>query len=110
MTIIRKSKAELKRFRLTKAELERLDAMTDAEVIAAAKSDADNPPMTAAELKRMRRPGRPPLPARRRKQNITIRIDPGVADWFRATGRGWQTRIGVLLAKHAARGQGVKGR
>jgi putative transcriptional regulator len=33
----------------------RLDAMTDEEIEAAARSDPDNPPLTPAQLKRMRR-------------------------------------------------------
>jgi len=46
---------------LTAEELARLDAMTDAEITAAAESDPDNPPLTATELDRMeavRRVGR----------------------------------------------------
>ena len=38
---------------LTAEELARLDAMTDAQITAAAESDPDNPPLTAAELDRM---------------------------------------------------------
>lgn len=38
----------------TVEQLARLDAMTDAEVTAAALSDPDNPPMTDDELARMR--------------------------------------------------------
>lgn len=39
---------------LSRAEQERLDAMTDAEIILAAERDRDNPPLTAAELARLR--------------------------------------------------------
>jgi hypothetical protein len=53
MPIVRKTRAELQRFRLTRAQRQRLDAMTDAEITAAAKSDPDNPPITNAEWKRM---------------------------------------------------------
>lgn len=38
---------------LTSAERARLDAMTDAEITAAAMVDADNPPLSAGELARM---------------------------------------------------------
>ncbi len=38
---------------LTAEEIARLDAMTDAEITAAAEIDPDNPPLTAAELDRM---------------------------------------------------------
>lgn len=39
--------------KLTAEEIARLDAMTDAEITAAAESDPDNPPLTVAELDRM---------------------------------------------------------
>ena len=38
---------------LTAEAIARLDAMTDAGITAAAQSDPDNPPLTAAELDRM---------------------------------------------------------
>jgi putative transcriptional regulator len=38
---------------LTEAERARLDAMTDAEITAAALADPDNPPLTADELARI---------------------------------------------------------
>jgi putative transcriptional regulator len=38
---------------LSAKALERLDAMTDAEITRAAESDPDNPPLTAAELDRL---------------------------------------------------------
>ena len=37
------------------SDLARLAAMTDADILAAARSDPDNPPLTPAQLKRMRR-------------------------------------------------------
>jgi putative transcriptional regulator len=40
--------------------LNRLRRMTEAEVIAAAKSDPDNPPLTASELKQFKRAVPPP--------------------------------------------------
>lgn len=39
--------------------------------------------------------GRPP--AETTKERITIRISPDVLDAFRATGRGWQTRMDDAL-------------
>jgi putative transcriptional regulator len=38
---------------LTPEQLARLDAMTDAEITAAAESDPDNPPLTEDELRKM---------------------------------------------------------
>ncbi len=43
------------------------------------------------------RPGRPPL-ANPKKQ-VTLRLDPDVLEKFRATGRGWQSRINAELRK-----------
>ena len=33
----------------------------------------------------------------RRKAQVTLRIDAEVIDWFRARGRGYQTRINSIL-------------
>lgn len=43
------------KFGMTPAMYARLDAMTDAEVEAAARTDPDNPPLTAEQASRMRR-------------------------------------------------------
>jgi uncharacterized protein (DUF4415 family) len=32
-----------------------------------------------------------------RKQQVTLRLDADVLDWFRARGRGYQTQINALL-------------
>ncbi len=42
-------------------------------------------------------PGRPPL-ANPKKQ-VTLRLDPDVIEKFRATGKGWQSRINAALRK-----------
>ncbi len=82
---------------------------------AAARRDADNPPLSDAELaamrpasevlphvvaafRRTRGPGRKP-----RKQQITLRLDPDIIAFFRSTGRGWQTRINDILRAHVRR-------
>jgi uncharacterized protein (DUF4415 family) len=41
--------------------------------------------------------GRPPLP--NPKQQVTLRLDPDVIEKFRATGKGWQSRINAELRK-----------
>ena len=43
------------------------------------------------------KPGRPPK-ANPKKQ-ITLRLDPDVIEKFRATGKGWQSRINAELRK-----------
>jgi uncharacterized protein (DUF4415 family) len=98
--------------------LRRIAASTDEEdaaLIAAAKSDPDNPPLTDEQLRRMR-PAyqvRPELVARhlrrergrpkseKTKQQVTLRIDRDVLDKFRASGQGWQRRINDALRKAA---------
>ena len=52
--------AEPQPFALTPVQQARLDAMTDAEITAAAKADPDNPPLTAAEFSRMHSPDKVP--------------------------------------------------
>jgi uncharacterized protein (DUF4415 family) len=34
------------------------------------------------------------------KQVVTIRLDVDMLDWFKASGRGYQTRINQLLREH----------
>ncbi len=65
---------------------------------------SDIPDSSAAQLKTMRRVGRPPLGDARR-QLIAIRVDAGVLDQFRKEARrrrvGYQTLINEVLARHA---------
>lgn len=86
----------------------RLEAMTDAEVIAAAKSDPDNPPLTAEQLSQMK-PIREVLPwlgsrgrpaKEQTKVSVTIRLHPAVLDYFKAGGQGWQTRLNEALHEY----------
>jgi uncharacterized protein (DUF4415 family) len=46
---------------------------------------------------RWSRPGRPPSP--NPKQQVTLRLDPEVLEKFRASGKGWQSRINAELRK-----------
>jgi uncharacterized protein (DUF4415 family) len=43
------------------------------------------------------KPGRPP--AENPKRQVTLRLDPDVIEKFRATGKGWQSRINAELRK-----------
>jgi uncharacterized protein (DUF4415 family) len=45
------------------------------------------------------RRGRPKSDAA--KQAISLRVDPDVISWFKATGAGWQTRMNDALRKAA---------
>lgn len=64
---------------------------------------SDIPDSSSAQLKAMRRVGRPPLGDEPR-QLIAIRVDPGVLDQFRKEARrrrvGYQTLINEVLAQH----------
>jgi uncharacterized protein (DUF4415 family) len=64
---------------------------------------SDIPESTPAQLKAMRRVGRPPLGAEPR-QLIAIRVDPDVLEQFRKEARrrrvGYQTLINEVLAQH----------
>ena len=42
---------------------------------------------------------RPRLDPEQRKVKVTIRLDREVLEFFRASGRGWQTRIAEVLAR-----------
>jgi uncharacterized protein (DUF4415 family) len=43
--------------------------------------------------------GRPAMPESDRKQQVTLRLSPAVIAHFRATGKGWQTRIDEALKR-----------
>jgi uncharacterized protein (DUF4415 family) len=73
--------------------------------------DVDNPPLTTAQLARMR-PAREVVPdivraSRGRprlgppKQLVSLRIDTDVIGHFRRSGAGWQSRINSVLRKAA---------
>ena len=36
----------------------------------------------------------------RRKQSVSIRLDPEVLDWFKRQGRGYQTRMNAVLRSY----------
>lgn len=78
-------------------------AVASARRTARAIDFSDVPEATAAQLKGMRRVGRPPLGDQPR-QLIAIRLDAGVLDQFRKEARrrrvGYQTLINEVLAAH----------
>lgn len=70
-----------------KTDIARLDAMTDAEVEAGAAGEGDFD-WAHAEI------GIPEP-----KQQLTVRFDADVVDWFKAQGRGYQTRMNAVLRR-----------
>jgi len=74
----------------------------DKAILAAAKSDPNAKPLTAAQLKAM-------VPLRGRPKSInkkllvSIRYSPEVVAYFRSTGDGWQARMDGVLRTYVAR-------
>ena len=85
--IIKRSAKDLKRGR---TDFERLRAMTDEEIEAAALADEDAVPIdidwSDAEFII------PPV-----KKPVNIRLDEDILDFFKAQGAGYQTRINAVL-------------
>jgi len=83
----------------------------DAAITAAAMSDPDALPLTDEQWEAARpsmrigaRPvGRPKVETP--KPKVTLRMSPHVLAAFKATGKGWQTRINELLCEAVAQGR-----
>jgi uncharacterized protein (DUF4415 family) len=74
----------------SETDWERLDKMRDEDI-----DVSDVPEPTPEQFARaVARRGLKPLP---RKQQVTLRIDADVLEWFKARGPGYQTRINELL-------------
>ncbi|MEW6166871.1 MAG: BrnA antitoxin family protein [Pseudomonadota bacterium] len=76
--------------KVSRTDWKRVDALRDEDI-----DLADNPELTPEMFARaVARRGLKPLPG---KRQVTLRIDADVLEWFRAQGRGYQTRINALL-------------
>jgi len=73
----------------SKTDWKRVNAMSQAEVERLA--DKDEGPLTT-DWESAVMVGLPPA-----KQDIHIRLDGDILDWFKARGRGYQTRINAVL-------------
>ncbi|HEV2336321.1 MAG TPA: BrnA antitoxin family protein [Stellaceae bacterium] len=69
----------------------RLNAMTEEEIERNALDDPDNPPMTEDDWKNAR------VVWPQGKAPVTLRLDRDIIAWFKARGRGYQTRINAVL-------------
>ena len=73
----------------SQTEFDRLDKMRDKDI-----DFSDAPEITPAMFaKAIVRRGLKP----RTKRQLTLRLDSDVLEWFKKQGRGYQTRINVLL-------------
>lgn len=91
-SIIRYTAEELERLP-SRTDGARLDALTDEEIEAAIADDPDAAPILDAEFFRTARLVMPPGA----KTRITMNVDDEVLEFFRAKGRGYQTRINAVL-------------
>ena len=74
----------------SETDWEKFDAITDEDI-----DLSDCPEITPEQFaKAVVRQG---LPERRRKAQVTLRIDDDVLEWFKSQGRGYQTQINSLL-------------
>jgi uncharacterized protein (DUF4415 family) len=79
----------------------------EARIRAGIAADPDTHELSEAEMANLRplaaikRPlGRPKAEAT--KERVAIRLSPEVTAYFRATGKGWQTRIDAVLREYVA--------
>lgn len=72
----------------------RLERMSEGEIDAAARADPDAPPTDAAFWQDAT------LVMPETKERVTMRMDRDVLRWFKARGRGYQTRINAVLRSY----------
>ncbi len=75
-----------------KTAWDRLNATRDADIQKALKSDHDAAPIATPDWFRRAKILQPQA-----KLPVSIRLDENVVQWFRAQGRGYQTRINAVL-------------
>lgn len=80
----------------SKTDWQRLKDMPDAEITLAAEEDSDNLPLDDPFFETARRLP-PSALLKEAKQQITLRIDADVLEWFRASGPGYQSRMNAVL-------------
>ncbi len=74
----------------SQTDWKRVDALKDGKI-----DLSDTPELTPEMFARaVVRRGLKPVP---RKEQLTIRVDSDVLEWYRRQGRGYQTRINALL-------------
>ena len=87
--------------RKAKTDRRRVDAMSEAELAAAAAADPDTLPTYAAFWKTAK------LVMPERKVPVSLRLDRDVVDWFKSHGRGYQSRINAVLRSYMNAGKGT---
>ena len=77
--------------RKSRTDVKRLESRKDADIVRDKDAPAWTPEMFARAIVRK---GLKPAP---RKTLLSLRIDADVLAWFRARGRGYQSRVNALL-------------
>ena len=80
----------------SQTDWQRLKDVPDATITKAAESDPDNLPLDDAFFETARRLP-PSALLKEAKQQITLRIDADVLEWFRASGAGYQSKMNAVL-------------
>jgi uncharacterized protein (DUF4415 family) len=70
----------------------------EAQIREGIAADPDTSELADEELAQLRPVGRPK--AQETKERVTIRLSPEVTAFFRATGKGWQTRVDEVLKEY----------
>jgi uncharacterized protein (DUF4415 family) len=84
---------EMRRRGESRTDWAKVDAMTEEELEASIAADPDDIHEELDWSKAIK--GLPPFPPA--KKHVSLRIDADVLDWFKATGKGYQTRINHVL-------------
>ena len=78
--------------RRRKSDWDRVDALSDADIRRAIRSDPDAAPeLSASWLRRAK------IVLPEPKKAVSIRLDRDVLEWFQRQGRGYQTHINAVL-------------
>ena len=80
----------------SQTDWQRLNDMPDEDITRAAEADTDNLPLDDPFFETARRLP-PSALLKEAKQQITLRIDAEVLEWFRASGSGYQSRMNAVL-------------
>ena len=78
-------------------------AREDRAINAGIARDPDTSELSAKELNELRPVLRGRPKAAVHKVHVSVRLDPEVIEFFRSTGRGWQTRMNTALLSHVKR-------
>lgn len=74
-----------------KTDWKRVDAMTDEDIVAAMRDDPDWQDLIDIDWSKA------VAVTPQQKTAISIRLDEDIVDFFKATGKGYQTRINAVL-------------